>query len=466
MGHDLDVLAARFGRHYPRWLLALLIISTMTMVLSSTSINVALPAIMQDFAIGRPLAQWLVTGVLAAMTSGLLLSSWAQARFGPRATLLTSFGLFLVTSLVAPFVTSIWALIAIRIVQGLCAGIAQPLSMVLIFRTYPGEGRGMALGLFGLGAMMAPALGPTLAGFLVDHFGWRAVFWLPAPVCILSLVGGALLLPTLRSLTPPRLDVPGFILLNLALFGILAALAEAQRFGWLHDATLLTGAVGLLGLAAFLWRCTHHSAPLLPLRLWRNASFRHTSWVSMVLGVSLFGVTYLVPLYVQTVEGYSASDAGLLLLPTGLVLGVAVFAGGWLSDKLAARWLLVGGLGLLTLSTAGQALMGTGASFWAICAWASLGRLGIGGIMPGVSTAAVQDLPAEELAPATGTISFMRQLGGALGINLLTFFIEWRHVAEGASAAGDAQAFVQSFWLLTALFALALWPAWLLRSKR
>ena len=466
MGHDLDVLAARFGRHYPRWLLALLILSTMTMVLSSTSINVALPAIMQDFAIGRPLAQWLVTGVLAAMTSGLLLSSWAQARFGPRATLLTSFGVFLVTSLVAPFVTSIWALIAIRIIQGLCAGIAQPLSMVRIFRTYPGEGRGMALGLFGLGAMMAPALGPTLAGFLVDHFGWHAVFWLPAPVCIISLIGGALLLPTLRSLTPPRLDVPGFVLLNLALFGILAALAEAQRFGWLDSATLLTGAVGLLGLVAFLWRCTHHPAPLLPLRLWRNASFRHTSWVSMVLGVSLFGITYLVPLYVQTVEGYSASDAGLLLLPTGLVLGVAVFAGGWLSDKLAARWLLVGGLGLLTLSTAGQALMGSGAGFWAICAWASLGRLGIGGLLPGVSTGAVQDLPAEELAPATGTISFMRQLGGALGINLLTFFLEWRHAAEGADAAANAMAFQQSFWLLTALFALALWPAWRLRSKR
>lgn len=466
MGQDLATLSARFGVHYPRWLLALLIVSTMTMVLSSTSINVALPVIMQDFAIGRPLAQWLVTGVLAAMTSGLLLSSWAQARFGARATLLASFVLFLATSLLAPFVTSIWALIGIRIVQGLCAGIVQPLSMVLIFRAYPGEGRGLALGLYGLGAMMAPALGPTLAGFLVDHFGWPAVFWLPAPICVLSLVGGALLLPTLRSLTPPRLDVPGFVLLNLALFGLLAALAEAQRFGWLHDATLLTGAVGLSALTAFLWRCTRHPTPLLPLRLWRNASFRHTSWVSMVLGVSLFGITYLVPLYVQTVEGFSASDAGLLLLPTGLVLGVAVFLGGWLSDKLAARWLLVGGLALLTLSTAGQALMGAGAGFWAICAWASLGRLGIGGLMPGVSTGAVQDLPHEDLAPATGTISFMRQLGGALGINLLTFFLEWRHVAEGANAAGDAQAFLQSFWLLTALFALALWPAWRLRSNR
>ena len=466
MGHDLDALRERFGARYPAWLLALLILSTMTMVLASTSVNVALPAIMAEFAIGRPLAQWLITGFLAAMTSGLLLSSWAQARFGARRTLLGTFGLFMATSLVAPLVTSIWPLIGLRIVQGLCAGLVQPLAMVLIFRSFPDRGRGLALGLFGLGAMMAPALGPTLAGYVVDHFGWSAIFWLPAPICGFSVIGGARLLPSFRSLTPPRLDVPGFVLLNLALFGILGGLAEAQRFGWLAAVTLVPGGIGLACLAAFLWRCSRHEAPLLPLRLWRNASFRRTSWVAMVLGVGLFGVTYLIPLFVQTVEHYSAADAGLVLLPTGLVLGVAAFVGGWLSDRLAARWLLVGGLVLLALSAAGQALLGDEGGFWAICAWASLGRFGLGGILPGVSTAAVQDLPAEELSSATGATTFMRQLGGALGINLLTFFLEWRHEAEGGDALGNALAFEQSFWLLAALFALAIWPAWRLRGNR
>lgn len=466
MGHDLDALQARFGARYPAWLLALLILSTMTMVLASTSINVALPAIMADFAIGRPLAQWLITGFLAAMTSGLLLSAWAQARFGARRTLLGTFGLFLATSLLAPLAQTIWQLIALRVFQGACAGIVQPLAMVLIFRAFPDRGRGLALGLFGLGAMMAPALGPSLAGYMVDHFGWSSIFWLPAPICILSVVGGAWLLPSFRSLTPPRLDVPGFILLNLAVFGVLGGLAEAQRFGWLAAPTLVPGGIGLIALAAFLWRCSRHDAPLLPLRLWRNASFRRTSWVAMALGVGLFGITYLVPLYVQTVQGFSASDAGLVLLPTGLVLGVAVFAGGWLSDVVAARWLQVGGLALLALSAGGQALMGGAGGFWAICAWASLGRVGLGGIMPGVSTAAVQDLPAEELSRATGATTFMRQLGGALGINLLTFFLEWRHEAEGGDALGNALAFQQSFWLVTALFALAIVPAWRLRSNR
>lgn len=464
MGHDLDGLRQRFGARYPAWLLALLIVSTMTMVLASTSVNVALPAIMAEFAIGRPLAQWLVTGFLAAMTSGLLLSSWAQARFGARATLLCTFAVFLATSLLAPLLDSIWALIGVRILQGVCAGIVQPLAMVLIFRVYPGRGRGLALGLFGLGVMMAPALGPTLAGYLVDHFGWSAIFWLPAPVCVLSLFGGARLLPSLRALAPPRLDVPGFVLLNLALFGVLGGLAEAQRFGWLALVTLLPGGIGLCALAAFLWRCSRHPAPLLPLHLWRDASFRRSSGIALALGLGLFGLTYLIPLFVQTVEGYSAGQAGLLLLPTGLVLGVAAFAGGWLSERVAARWLLVGGLALLALSALGQALTGPGAGFWLICFWASLGRIGLGAILPGVSTASVQDLPAEELSRATGAVTFMRQLGGALGINLLTFFLEWRHLAEGATAAGDALAFQQSFWLLTLLFALAILPAWRLRS--
>lgn len=466
MGHDLDALRARFGARYPGWLLALLILSTMTLVLASTSVNVALPAIMADFAIGRPLAQWLITGFLAAMTSGLLLSSWAQARFGARRTLLGTFALFLATSLVAPLAASIWQLIALRIVQGFCAGIVQPLAIVLIFRAFPDRGRGLALGLFGLGAMMAPALGPSLAGYVVDHFGWSSIFWLPAPICIVSVIGGALLLPSFRSLTPPRLDLPGFVLLNLALFGILGGLAEAQRFGWLAMLSWLPGGIGLISLAAFLSRCSRHEAPLLPLRLWRDASFRRTSWVAMALGLGLFGITYLVPLYVQTVQHYSASDAGLVLLPTGLVLGVAVFLGGWLSDRVAARWLQVGGLALLAVSAAGQALMGDQGGFWAICAWASLGRIGVGGIMPGVSTAAVQDLPPEELSRATGATTFMRQLGGALGINLLTFFLEWRHEAEGGDALGNALAFEQSFWLVAVLFALAVWPAWRLRSNR
>ena len=164
MKRDLASLNARFGVLYRVWLLGVLMLGSMVMVLSSTSINVALPAIMDEFAMGRPLAQWLATGFLAAMTAGLLLAAWAQAKLGSRLTVQISIGLFVVCSIVALVATEGWQLIVLRILQGASAGIIQPLATVLIFRVYAGGGRGAALGVYGLGLMIAPSIGPTVGG--------------------------------------------------------------------------------------------------------------------------------------------------------------------------------------------------------------------------------------------------------------------------------------------------------------
>ena len=183
MKRDLASLNARFGALYRIWLLGVLMLGSMVMVLSSTSINVAIPAIMDEFVMGRPMAQWLATGFLAAMTAGLLLAPWAQAKFGSRITVQFSIGLFVVCSIVALMATEGWQLIVLRILQGASAGIIQPLATVLIFRVYAGGGRGTALGIYGLGLMIAPSVGPTVGGYLIDHFGWMSAFWLPLPVC-------------------------------------------------------------------------------------------------------------------------------------------------------------------------------------------------------------------------------------------------------------------------------------------
>ncbi|WP_443190807.1 DHA2 family efflux MFS transporter permease subunit [Pseudomonas indica] len=466
MGQDLEALRARLGASYPNWLLALLMTGSMAMVLASTSINVALPAIMADFAIGRPLAQWLSTGFLAAMTAGLLLSAWALARFGARLTVQAGLLLFIAASLLALVATGAWELIALRIVQGLCAGVIQPLAMVLIFRTFAEGGRGMALGIYGLGVMVAPSLGPTVGGYLVDHFGWAAVFWMPLPMCLLVLLGAHWLLPNRRADTTPPLDLWAFLLLSIALFALLGALAEAQRFGWLVPRSGVPMLIGLLAGAAFFLRSRRQPKPLLPLGLWRHAAFRSASWVALVLGMGLYGSTYLIPLYLQMVEGYSAGRAGLLLLPTGVVLGIASFIGGWLSDKLSAALLLGAGLAVFALSSAGLGTLEQGASFLALCTWACVGRIGLGLLLPALNTGALDVLAAEELALGAGAITFVRQLGGAFGVNLLTFFLEWRHAAEGGDTLAEAQAFQQTFWLMAALFALAVLAARGVRSTK
>lgn len=466
MGEDLPVLRIRFGAAYPRWLLALLMIGSMAMVLASTSINVALPAIMADFAIGRPLAQWLSTGFLAAMTAGLLLAAWAQARVGARRTVQLGLGVFILGSLLALVSQTAWQLIALRIVLGACAGVIQPLAMVLIFRTFSEGGRGTALGLYGLGVMIAPTLGPSIGGYLIDHFGWAAVFWLPLPMCLLALVGAQWLLPSQREKAPARLDMWAFGQLSLALFALLGALAEAQRFGWSDGRALLPAVVGLAAAGLFYQRSRRSQTPLLPLALWRHGAFRRASLVALVLGMGLYGSTYLIPLFLQTVEGYSAGRAGLLLLPTGIVLGLASFFGGWLSDRLSAALLLVAGLLAFACSAAGLGWAGQGASFAVLCFWACVGRLGLGLVLPALNTGSLDILSADELARGAGAITFVRQLGGAFGVNLLTYFLEWRHAAGGLSVRAEALAFQQSFWLMAALFLLALIPAWGVRVTR
>jgi EmrB/QacA subfamily drug resistance transporter len=456
-------LQQRFGQRYPYYLLSILMLGSMAMILASTSINVALPAIMAVFEIGRPLAQWLATGFLASMTAGLLLSAWAMQRLGARATTLVGLGLFIFTSLLALLATSAWQLIVLRIVQGLSAGIIQPLAMVLIFRVFSHARRGTALGIFGLGVMIAPTLGPTINGYLVDAFGWQAVFWLPVPMCLLAAVAGQYLLPSERQPDTP-LDLYAFGMLSMGLFAGLAALAEAQRFAWHEPRVSLPALLGSCGFLGFIWRSRVSCYPLLALHLWRQPGFRHASWVSLALGVGLYGTIYLIPLHVQSVEGYSAGQAGLLLLPTGVLMGVASFFAGRLTDHLPSSLLLFFGMSLLAVSCAGLGWLQAGASFFWLCFWACVGRVGLGVIFPALTTATLNTLAREDLSHGAAAISFMRQFGGAFGVNLLTFFLEWRFAREGGDGAAEALAFQQSYLLLAALFTLALFAAYRTRS--
>ncbi|MDY0206336.1 MAG: DHA2 family efflux MFS transporter permease subunit [Pseudomonas sp.] len=464
MKRDLASLNARFGALYRIWLLGVLMLGSMVMVLSSTSINVALPAIMDEFAMGRPMAQWLATGFLAAMTSGLLLAAWAQAKFGSRLTVQVSIGLFVVCSIAALMATEGWHLIVLRILQGASAGIIQPLATVLIFRVYAGGGRGAALGVYGLGLMIAPSVGPTVGGYLIDHFGWMSAFWLPLPVCFVLMVAGHWLLPDEGNPKAKRLDVFSFVMLTVAIFAGLAAISEAQRSSlgdWRVTALAL---ITLVCSVLFFQRTLKSKKPILSLRLWRLAPFRRASWVALAMGLGLYGSTYLIPLFLQTISGYSAGHAGVLLLPAGIFLGLASFASGWLCDRIAIVWLLCAGLILFAFSALWYGIWGASSGFLWLCIIASLGRLGLGLIMPALSTASLDSLTVDELPYGAGAVTFVRQLGGAFGINLLTVFLEWQHQSLGGDFAAESIAFERTFMVLGLAFLLALWPAWRLRK--
>ncbi|NLY13331.1 MAG: multidrug efflux MFS transporter [Gammaproteobacteria bacterium] len=464
MKRDLVSLNAHFGPLYRIWLLGVLMLGSMVMVLSSTSINVALPAIMDEFSMGRPMAQWLATGFLAAMTAGLLLAAWAQAKLGARLTVQISIGLFVLCSIAALLATQGWQLIILRILQGASAGIIQPLATVLIFRVYAGGGRGSALGMYGLGLMIAPSIGPTVGGYLVDHFGWMSAFWLPLPVCFILLLAGHWLLPDESNPNAKRLDVLSFVMLTVAIFAGLGAISEAQYYAFGDWRVAVLALITAVCSVVFFVRTLNSKKPILSLRLWRLAAFRRASWVALALGLGLYGSTYLIPLFLQTIQGYSAGHAGVLLLPAGILLGLASFASGWLCDRIAIVWLLCVGLFLFAVSAVWYGIWGASAGFLWLCVIAALGRMGIGLIMPALSTASLDSLTVDELPYGAGAVTFVRQLGGAFGINLLTVFLEWQHRVLGGDFAAETQAFERTFIVLGLAFLLALWPAWRLRK--
>jgi EmrB/QacA subfamily drug resistance transporter len=416
-----EVLAARYGAHY-RWLAtATVMMGTVAAMLTTTSINVALPDIMGAFGIGQDRVQWLSTGALAAMTIGMLVNAWLIHSFGERKTFVCALCVFVTALALAGMSPNDTMLIFCRIAQGAVAGMLQPFSMYVIFRVFPPDRRGTAMGLFGMSVLLGPALGPVLGGVMIDHFNWRYIFYVAMPVCSAAILCGSVFLPE-RETDAPRspFDWPGFVLMAAPLICLLIGLSNGQREGWTSGFILTLFFCAAAGGMAFLWWESHTPQPLVNLRVFRSLQFTSATAVACIFGVGLFGSTYLVPLYVQTVQHFTPLNAGLLLMPAGVIMGFAMPIGGWLSDRIAARQMVIAGLLCFAISSWWLAHVDANMTFWTI-AWAVvLSRIGLAIIKPSLNLAALRALNPELLSQGAGMVNFSRQLGGAFGVNLLS----------------------------------------------
>ena len=276
-------------------------LGTMATVLSATVVNVALHDIMLEFGIRQGQVHWLATGFIAAMTTTMLASSWLLDHFGVRKTLATAMFLFTVISLLGGFATSPEQLIAARIGQGAMAGLMQPMGMYLVFRIFPRNRRGQAMGIYGMGVILAPALGPVLGGFLVDQLDWRYVMFAPVPVTLAGVFMAWRFLPLPVSRPAPyRFDFPGLVLLGIAIGLSLDTLNRLQELAGQEARIAIEGVVAVIALVLFVIRERRARHPLVNIELLRNPAFVYANVGAMALGLALFGSTYLVPLFVQT----------------------------------------------------------------------------------------------------------------------------------------------------------------------
>lgn len=422
-----EVLAARYGSRYRWYATATVMSGTVSAMLTTTSVNVAIPDIMGAFGIGQDRAQWLATGALAAMTIGMLLTSWLINRYGQRATFCGAVLIFIAALLVAGMAPNEHVLIACRIAQGAIAGILQPLSMYTLFRVFPPHQRGTAMGFFGMSVLLGPAFGPTLGGIMIEYFNWRYIFYVAVPVASLAVLLGTIFMPEREeSNVPTRFDWTGFLLLSTSLACLLTALSNGQREGWNSDFILSLIAIATVGICVFIAWELSRPQPLVDLRVLVNGQFTCAALVACLFGVGLFGSTYLVPLFVQTVQGYTPLAAGLLLMPAGLVMGLFMPFSGYMSDRIPTRGLIISGLLCFAASSFWLASVDVNSPFWTVAGSVMLSRIGLGLIKPSLNVTALRSLRPELLGQGAGMINFARQLGGAFGVNLLSVMLDRR----------------------------------------
>ena len=439
-----------------------MMIGTISTILAATIVNVAFPALIAEFHVGHDTLQWVAAGFLAATTATMLATAWLVETVGERATFVGTMALFLAASLLAAISWNVQWLIVARILQGAAAGILQPLAMVVLFRVFPVEERGRAMALYGFGIVLAPAIGPAIGGTLLEAFGWRSIFLLTVPFCLAGLALGSRTLPHHVERTSARFDWTGWALLLGALITLLNVPVFGHREGFASVTPIALAVLGVALAAGFIRWEMSAGAPLLPIRLFRHRPFAGAAIVAFAYGVGLFGTTYLIPVFAQQIAGYGAADAGYLLLPPGVALAIAIAIGGRLTDRMQPAPIVIAGLALFAVSSLLLAFSGARTGFALLALWLVIGRAGLGMLIPALNVGAVQSLAGSELAYASSAVNFVRQLGGAVGVNLLAVVLEWRSATVGLADA--ARTFHECFAIVTLAFALAIVPAWSIRK--
>lgn len=459
-----EQLQARFGGRYPWLALTVVALGTVAGVLSTTSFNVAIPALVERFGLGQERVQWAITGFMGAMTLAMLPTPWLLDRFGFRRCFLFALAVLASASVAGSLAGSFPLVVAARIVQGAAAGMLQPLGTLTVMRLFPAGSQGRASGMLSFGIVLAPAVAPALGGMLLDHFGWQAIFLINLPFCLAAGLAALFLLPQGSQRQTQGFDWLGVGLLGLATLCTVEWVAALHHSGLMHLWTWLQAGIALAALALFIRHGRRAAHPIVSLALFRDRPFAMGTLVSFSYGFGLYASTYLIPVFLQSALGYSATDAGVALMPAGIALALCIPLAGRLADRFLPQWITIGGLLLFGLSFLALAIIGGHIDYAGLVAATILGRVGLALILPSLSLAALRGMEIHQLGQSSMVISYVRQLGGVLGVALAAVFVEWRQTLPGAG--GTTQAYSDSFLLLAGVFVLAIVAAALMKRPR
>lgn len=426
---------------YKWWLLGNIMIGTFMAVLDSTIVNVALPKIMASFGVGIDKIEWVSTAYMLAMAVMLPTSGWLADKFGYKRMYFIGLMLFTFGSLLCGMSGNEDMLILSRVVQGFGAGTIQPLGMAIISREFPPQQRGLALGFWAIAAAASVSFGPLIGGYLVDNFNWQLIFDVNIPIGILGMAATVVIQSEYKNKQVRKFDMVGFIsaviFLPLLLYALSQGNAATNSDGWTAPYLLICFAISLVAMTVFITTELTVAEPLLDLKLLGNRNFGICSLVMLMFSIGMFGSTFLLPLYLQNSLGFTALQAGAVFLPVGIIQGTLSPISGYLANKINPKWMLIVGVLLLAISFYINASFSylTERSFIMLGLYVRGFAMGI--IFTPLSTISLSQIPRDKMAQASGVTNTIRQIGGSLGVAILTTVLATR-IAYHSELYGEA----------------------------
>lgn len=400
-------------------ILATLLFGMFIAILNQTLLNVALPKINTEFNISASTGQWLMTGFM--LVNGILIpiTAYLFNKYSYRKLFLVALVLFTIGSLICAISMNFPIMMVGRVLQAIGAGVLMPLGSIVIITIYPPEKRGAAMGTMGIAMILAPAIGPTLSGYIVQNYHWNVMFYGMFIIGIIAILVGFVWFKLYQYTTNPKADIPGIIFSTIGFGALLYGFSEAGNKGWGSVEIETMFAIGIIFIILFVIRELRMKAPMLNLEVLKFPTFTLTTVINMVVMMSLYGGMILLPMYLQNLRGFSALDSGLLLLPGSLIMGLLGPFAGKLLDTIGLKPLAIFGIAVMTYATWELTKLNMDTPYMTIMGIYVLRSFGMAFIMMPMVTAAINALPGRLASHGNAFLNTMRQLAGSIGTAIL-----------------------------------------------
>ncbi len=451
-----------------KWLVVIaVLLGTFTIILNNSMLNPAIPYLMDVFDADAVSTGWVITIFMVAMGITMPLTGYLGDKFGKKKLYLAGLVIFMIGSILGSFSWDLSSLILFRGIQGIAGGLMMPLSMALIFEVFPRHERGLATGIWGIASMMAPTIGPTVGGIIIEAGSWQWLFLFNIPIGLVGIIIGAMYLKNTNKVAGISFDKWGFLTVTIGVGAILYGLGRVSALDHLIEPfNLALFVIGFISIFLFIKIENRHEQPLLDLSIFKNKAYTYSVWIGISTSIALFGGIFLIPLLIQHVFGLGPVITGLVFLPSALFTGIFMTIGGRLLDRHGPLFIVTSGLVIMTVFTLVLGFTTMETSLITIFILMALRGIGQGLSTMPATTAGMNSIPDKFISRGSAMNNVLRQMSSALGIVFISIYYEVRRVQVFASVdtmqEASLQAIKEGFFLLAFIALLTIPLGWML----